>query len=62
MQFSILMMINTEEKSTTHTMTPTSMATLMEGQLVLSLVTLATEGALEGPVGGVSSSPVLVEM
>lgn len=38
------------------------MAALMEGQLILGFVTLATEGALEWPDGGVGCSPVFVEV
>ena len=38
------------------------MAALMEGELILGFVTLATEGALEGPVGGVGYSSVFVEV
>lgn len=56
------MTVTGTEVKYTHAMTLTSMAALMKGELVLGFITLATEGALEGPVRGVSGSPVLVEM
>lgn len=42
--------------------TLTSVGALVVVELVLGLVTLATEGALEGPVAGVGDPPVFVEV
>lgn len=47
-------------KSVMHTLT--SVAALMEVELVFRLVTLATERALEGPVGGVGNPSMFVEV
>lgn len=42
--------------------TLTSVGALVVVELVLGLVTLATEGALEGPVAGVGDPPVFVKV